>query len=268
MLKKKVILITGATSGIGLTCANYLSSLGHKVYGTGRNPSLKNYKFNMIKMDVTDDKSVQSALDGLIEQEGQLDVLINNAGIGIAGSIEDTSIKEAKQQFETNFFGNVRLTQKVLPFMRKKNSGHIINISSIGGVISLPFQGFYCASKFAIEGLTESLKYEVKKYGIKVCLIQPGDFKTGFTQNRILSEKSKDSIYKDQMNVSLSIMEGDEQAGPTPEIIAKKINKIISSNIPKLRNPVGMIIQKFAIILKKVLPQLFFEWIIRQTYKI
>ena len=267
-MSSKVILITGATSGIGKTCAEYLSIKGHKVYGTGRNPSHNNQDYTLIKMDVTDDQSVSDAVKDVISKEQKIDVLINNAGMGIAGSIEDTSIEEAKKQFETNFFGNLRVTNTLLPIMRKNKSGHIINISSIGGVISLPFQGLYCASKFAIEGLTESLNYEVKSHGIKVSLIQPGDFKTGFTGNRILADSSKDSIYKDQMNESLSIMEKDEQSGPTPDIIAKKIDSIISSNSPKLRYAVGMFIQKLAITLKKILPQSLFEWIIRLTYKI
>ena len=157
--KSKVVLITGASSGIGKVSANYLAEEGFIVYGTSRFPGSypepSNYK--LLQMDVTDSETITNAIDYIIEKEGSLDVLINNAGMGIAGDVEHTSINKDKEQIDTLLFGTLRLIKKVLPIMRKQNSGMIINISSIGGLIGLPYQNMYSAAKFAVEGLSEAL---------------------------------------------------------------------------------------------------------------
>jgi NAD(P)-dependent dehydrogenase (short-subunit alcohol dehydrogenase family) len=267
----KTILITGASSGIGKISAQFLAKQGFTVYGTSRRPQpeSKEDQIKYIEMDVTSSESINRAVLKVIEETGAIDVLINNAGIGIGGSIEDTTIEEAKSQFETNYFGTLRVCQAVLPFMRQREEGQIINISSIGGRIALPFQAHYCASKFAIEGLTETLKLEVSRYNIKVSMIEPGDFKTNFTANRVLAEKANESSpYYSQMTTSLGIMEKDEQNGPSPIIIAKLMHKMINQKSPPLRVSVGMFIQKFGIFLKHLLPQRVFEFIMRITYKI
>jgi short-subunit dehydrogenase len=168
----KVILITGSSSGIGKASAEYLAQQGHIVFGTSRYPG------SYPKPDSYTVDSIQTAVDQIVEDKGRIDVLINNAGFGIAGAMENTSIGKAKEQFETNFFGTVRLIKSVLPIMRKQDSGLIINISSIGGLIGLPYQSMYSASKFAIEGLTESLYKELRSSNIKIVLVEPGDFKT------------------------------------------------------------------------------------------
>ena len=180
---QKVVLITGTSSGIGKAAAELLSKNNYKVYGTSRKV-IKSDIFEMIQMDVTDDNSVSKAINYIVEKEGKIDILINNAGIGIAGPIEDTFIEEVRQQFETNFIGVVRTCQNVLPIMRENNGGLIINVASMAGQIGLPYQGLYSASKFAIEGFSEALRLEVLQFGIDVIVVEPGDIATSFTKNR------------------------------------------------------------------------------------
>ncbi|MGC8873617.1 MAG: SDR family NAD(P)-dependent oxidoreductase, partial [Chloroflexia bacterium] len=157
--EKPVVLITGASSGIGLACARYLADRGYRVFGTSRHPeACPPEPFPMIQMDVCDDASVLRGVEAVRERAGRIDVLVNNAGIGYGGAIEDTSLEEAHRQFETNFFGALRLCRAVLPIMRAQGSGLIVNMSSIGGLIGLPFQGLYSATKFALEGMSEALR--------------------------------------------------------------------------------------------------------------
>ena len=262
----KIILITGASSGIGKATAVYLAQKGHIIYGTSRYPGSypKPNSYTMLQMDVTDNESIQYAVNQIISDRNKIDVLINNAGFGIAGAMEDTSIGKAKEQFETNLFGTVRLIKSVLPIMHKQDSGLIINISSIGGLIGLPFQSMYSASKFAIEGLTESLYMELHSSNIKITMIEPGDFKTGFTEKR---EISKNANQSDAFQNTLNIIENDENSGQNPELIGKLLNQIINKSNPRLRYTVGAFDQKLAVILKRLLPNCFFDWIIMKHYK-
>jgi short-subunit dehydrogenase len=263
---KKVILITGTSSGIGESCANYLYDLGHKVYGVSRSPHF-NPKFKWIKMDITDDTEVSSVVNYIVDQEGRIDVLVNNAGIHLAGAIEEISIKEAKQQFDTNFFGTLNLIRCVLPYMRNQKNGLIINISSIGGLMGLPFQGMYCASKFAIEGLTESLRMELKQTGIHTTLILPGDTCTPITRHRtknISTLKSKNyalSFYR-----TMNVIEKDECLGTDPIEIAKLIDKLIHLKSIRVRYIIGKLSERLAVMLKKILPADFFELILIKKY--
>lgn len=263
----KVILITGASSGIGKASAEYLAKRGHTVFGTSRYPGSyeKPGKYTMLQMDVTDTDSIQTAVNRIIEDKDKIDVLINNAGFGIAGAMEDTSIDKAKEQFETNFFGTVRLIKSVLPIMHKQNSGLIINISSIGGLIGLPFQSMYSASKFAIEGLTESLYKELHSTYIKVVLVEPGDFKTEFTKRRDIDNNS---VKSDKFNTVIEVIENDENNGQNPIIIGKLLNQIINKAKPLLRYTVGAFDQKLAAMLKRLLPNRLFDWIIMKHYKV
>ena len=265
----QVVLVTGASSGIGKACAEHLASLGHKVYGTSRQASGKQGGVDMIPMDVTKDVSVQDAVQQILRSENRIDAVINNAGYGIAGSVEETSVREAQEQFDTNFFGMFRVTKAVLPGMRERKAGLIVNMSSIGGLISIPFQSFYCATKFAIEGFTEALRMEVHAFGIRVVLIEPGDHRTNFTRSRVRTKESQGpSPYREKFDAALGVMEHDEQNGPPPEAIAHKIGKLLTAGSPALRHPVGMFLQKFAVSLKRVLPSGTFEAIIRSTYKL
>ena len=162
MKNSKVVLITGVSSGIGKACAEYLSHRGYSVFGTSRKISNSSTRlYDIVEMNVNDDNSVKNAVNKIIKKTGRIDILVNNAGYGISGSIEETNIIKSKEQFETNFFGIHRLCREIIPIMREQKEGYIINISSIGGIIGLPFQGLYCASKFALEGWSESLRMEL-----------------------------------------------------------------------------------------------------------
>lgn len=225
--------------------------------------------FEMIQMNVNNDASVAQGIDYILDKEGRLDIVVNNAGFSIAGSIEDTSIEEAKSQFETNFFGIVRLCRAVLPIMRKQRSGYIVNMSSIAGLISIPFQGMYSACKFAIEGMTEALRMEVKPYGINVVLIEPGDFCTPLTLKRRKTIASQhNAVYQEKFATALSIMETDENRGSSPANIAYLLEHIIDSPSPHLRYTVGPVSERVAIALKKTLPSFLFEWVLMKYYKL
>lgn len=254
----RVVLITGASSGIGQSCAELLSVRGHRVYGASRTAGLR--------MDVSYDASVKSAVQTILDREQRLDVVINNAGFGIAGAVEDTSIEEAREQFEVNFFGVLRVCRAALPIMRSQGRGTIINIGSIGGLIAIPYQGLYSATKFALEGLTESLRLEVSDFGIRVVLIEPGDHRTGFTRNRRSTAGSGNSAYTSAFEHAVAQMAADEQAGPSPERVAQLAAKIIDSRRPRLRYTVGPAPQRAAVWLKRFLPYAAIEAIMRQNY--
>ncbi len=219
-------------------------------------------------MDVCLDDSVKTGISYIREKSGRLDVLVNNAGFGIAGSVEDTSIEEAKSQFETNFFGVLRILREVLPVMRSQRSGLVINISSVGGLIGLPYQALYSASKFALEGLSEGLRLELRPFGIRVVLIEPGDFNTQFTTNRQKTKGSETNpIYQDYFARALSVMKEDEKNGADPKEIAFLVERIIKAKSPRFRYLVGPFPEKLAVLLKRFAPSLLEEALIKH-YKI
>lgn len=272
-----VVLITGTSSGFGKACALHLSQSGYRVYGTSRSAEFDgelvaatpDASFTTIPMDVRDTSSVNKGISHILDIEGRIDVVINNAGIAIAGAIEDISIEEFKSQFETNLFGVLRVCQAVLPQMRNRKSGCIINISSIGGVMGIPFQGAYSASKFALEGMTEALRIEVKPFGIRAVLIEPGDFKTDFTQNRIIAKGfDQNSIYSGQFETALSIMENEERNGADPHLLARLVEKIINLENPKVRYTIGKLEQRFSTLLKRWVPSLMYERVFMKYYKL
>ncbi|MBN1486554.1 MAG: SDR family oxidoreductase [Anaerolineae bacterium] len=273
--KPKVVLITGASSGIGKACATHLGQLGHHVYGTSRRApetftiATISSTITMIYMDVNNTGSVKTAVDKIIAQEGRLDAVVNNAGFGFAGAIEDTSIEEAKATLETNFFGTLRVCQAALPTLRQQGYGYIINISSIGGIIGIPYQGLYSASKFAIEGLSEALRMELKPFGVHVVIIEPGDTRTQFTANRQIVEQSKHNpAYKEQFERTLKIVEADENNGVSPEMMAQTLARILNTRKPRLRYPVGAFDQRNVGLLKRILPWSLAERFLMQHYKI
>jgi NAD(P)-dependent dehydrogenase (short-subunit alcohol dehydrogenase family) len=259
----KVILITGASSGIGRACALHLASLGHRVYGTSRRPQTEDTGCMMLQMDVTDDASVEMGIQILLEREGRIDVVVNNAGVGYGGSMEDTSIEEAKDTFETNFFGVLRVCRAALPAMRAQGSGTIINVSSIGGQMGLPYQGLYSASKYAVEGVTESLRMEVKRFGIHVVLLAPGDIRTQFTDNRRSTHAAETNpVYREQYLRTLKKIESDERGGASPEVVARAVARIIASSSPRLRYIVGPFYEKLAVLVRRIVPSALFERIL------
>ena len=268
--RSRVVLITGASSGIGQACANYLTEKDFQVYGTSRQEQNQGaINFEMIAMDVNDEESVNQGIERIVSREGRLDVVVNNAGYALAGSVEDTSLEEAEAQFQTNFFGVVRVCRAVLPTMRQQGHGTIVNMSSIAGLIGTPFQGYYCSSKYALEGFTESLRGEVRPYGIHVVLIEPGDFHTDLTANRrITALADSNSPYFGKFNNALEVIESGETNGPTPERIAILLEQIINTSSPRLRYLTGPFLQRLAVTLKKVIPYSLFEWLMMKTYNL
>jgi len=266
----KVILVTGASSGIGLASATALHNAGYIVYGTTRNiAKAKNVPFKLIELDVTNDESAEAAVASIIKAEGKIDVLVNNAGNGIAGPAYAMPVDKAKQQFEVNFFGVVRMCSKVIPEMLKNNAGTVVNISSLGGLFGLPYQSMYSASKYAIEGYSESMRMELVKTGIKIVTINPGDFKSDFSSNREKIPFTVDNAsLKSQYDVAVASMEKDEAAGSDPQAIGKQLVKIVAQSSPSRQYLVGAIGQTIAVTLKKALPSSLFEKLMADHYGI
>jgi len=274
----RVVLITGASSEFGEACARHLSQKGYRVYGTSRNASfdrktdtqhLQGPAFKMIPMDVRETASVNEGVAYILDREGRIDVVVNNAGIAVAGAMEDMTVEDVKTQFETNCFGAVHVCQAVIPYMREQQSGYIVNISSIGGVMGIPFQGAYSASNFALEGFSEAFRIEVKPFGIHVVLIEPGDFKTSITKNRIkLAMSGKNSAYAEQYHTALTLMENEEKNGQPPEKLAVLLKKIITHPSPKVRYTIGKLEQRFSTIYKRLVPSAMYERSFMKYYKL
>ena len=228
-----VVFITGISSGFGLETAKLLSQEGHTVYGTVRRSVEPLPKVSYIQLDVRDRDAVKKAVAEIIEKEGRIDVLVNNAGMGIGGPLEFATEEEIRLQMDTNFMGLVHCVDAVLPYMRQQKSGKIIALSSIGGLMGLPFQGFYSSSKFAIEGYCEALRLETKAMGIKVVVLRPGDFATGFTGSRkkVADEAALEAypIYQ----TAIDKVEHDENGGLKPEVLAQKSAKLSEKRIPE-----------------------------------
>jgi NAD(P)-dependent dehydrogenase (short-subunit alcohol dehydrogenase family) len=263
-----VVLITGASSGFGRATAERLAKRGLRVFGTSRHPDSAGLGYEMVAMDVDDDASVSDGVAAVIQAAGRIDVVVNNAGVVMAGSIEDTTIEEAKQQIETNLFGVVRVTRAVIPQMRAQGGGKIINMSSIGGLISLPFQAFYCVSKFGIEAFTEALRMELRPFNIKVCCIEPGDFKTEMTDKRIVVAAADSAAYGSQMRKSVESYAADERNGSDPAMVASLVERLIDTDDPKPRYMVGTLEQKAGGVLKRLIGARLFERIMRQHCRI
>jgi len=266
---QKVILITGISSGFGRKTAELLAANGHHVYGTVRRETERLPNINILKMDLTDHLSIRHAVGIVLEKEGRIDILINNAGMHTGGAVETTSVENIRLQMDTNVMGMIYMLKEVLPAMRKQQEGTIINFSSIGGLMGLPFQGFYSASKFAIEGLSETLRMELKPFNIKVVVINPGDFHTNNTANRRnFLTKSINDPYAEQFTKTLSIIEKDENGGWPPDVLARKLVKIIGKKNPHNRYVIASFEQKLAVVLKKILPTGWFMKILAPHYGI
>jgi NADP-dependent 3-hydroxy acid dehydrogenase YdfG len=270
----KIIMITGASAGFGKACAEYLAEHGHRVYGTSRGAQFPQGPIDdtqplLLPMDVCCEKSVQEAVNFILAREGYIDVVVNNAGMGLAGAIEDTSVEEAKALFETNFFGALRVCRAVLPTFRSRKSGLVVNISSLGGLVTLPFQGFYSASKYALESMSDALRMEVAPHGIKVVVIEPGDFRTNFSASRVLSAQSdSDSDYRQRCQRAVAVMIGDENKGDDPRKLAKLLGKIVVARWPRHRYMIGDFAQCRAIALRWLIPSWLRDRLLRLFYRV
>ncbi len=260
MSDAKVILITGASSGIGRACAELLHARSHIVYGTSRKAAAGEL-WRMLQLDVTSDESVSRGVATIMAEQGRIDVIVNNAGLVLAGAVEDTSLDEARLQLDTNVLGAMRVCKAALPSMRDRRAGLIINIGSLGGRVGLPFQGFYSASKFALEGLTEALRMELAPFNIDAVVVEPGDIATGVVENRVRVAGSGDgSAYRAPFVKTVAAFEKEERGGAAPKIVAARIASIIAERRPAVRYSAGPLSQRVLTSLKPFLPSKWFEF--------
>lgn len=269
-MEQKIVLITGGSSGIGKSIGIFLKAKGFKVYGTTRNTA--NYPnfdaFELLELDVKKADTINTAITELIKREGRIDVLINNAGVGITGPIEETPNDEIVKAFDTNFHGPIRMMKAVLPHMRIQKSGLVINITSIAGYMGLPYRGIYSATKGALELVTEAMRMEIKDFGIQMTNLAPGDFATNIASGRYHAPVRSESPYKKPYNATLNAINNDVDSGGDPIQVAHKVFAIITSSKPKVHYKVGDFMQKFSLLLKKILPDKVYEKLLINHYKL
>lgn len=239
MSDQKVVLITGASSGIGSATAEHLVSRGYRVFGTARSPqrTATPSGVSLLPLDVTVASSVSRAVQTVLDAAGRIDVLVNNAGLGVFGAFEETSIEQAQGLFDTNVFGVIRTSQAVLPHMRARRSGLIVNVSSVQGFIPAPYAAIYSSTKHALEGLSESLDHEVRQFGIRVVLVEPAFTRTGFDANSVAAATHLDAYAKERSRVAAALA-ANFQAAPDPRGVAEEIGLAIESPY-RMRRPVG-----------------------------
>jgi len=236
------------------------------VYGGSRRPCTPS-QWTHVSLDVTEQSSVDAAVADVLRQESRLDALVACAGVGLAGSLEDTDDDEAKRNFDTNFFGTARMIRAVLPIMRKQSSGKVVVIGSIGGLIGLPFVPFYSASKFALDGLIEALRGEVAPFGIQATVVHPGDLNTAFGANRVLGRKAGTmSAYRARCQEILQFYAAQEDNGASPQALARKVEKLLARRSLPARVIVGTALEKLGVSGKRYLPGRTFEYLLRKAY--
>lgn len=265
----KVVLITGGSSGIGKSIGEFLHQKGFIVYGTSRNPEkVLNSIFPLVALDVRDVESIHLAVAQIIQSTGRLDVVINNAGVGITGPLEEIPMEEIKNNFDTNFFGPIALMKAVLPQMRQQKSGLIVNITSIAGYMGLPYRSVYSASKGALELITEALRMEVKSFGIQITNVAPGDFATNIAAGRFHAPIIQGSDYERAYGSILKTMDEHVDSGSNPNEMAEAVFQIIQDKNPRIHYKVGAFMQKFSIVLKRILPDTVYEKMLMNHYKL
>jgi len=269
--KSKIVLVTGASSGIGESAVRALLAAGHRVHGAARRvekmKSIEDAGASVYHLDVTEDESMKKVVDDIVEKEGRIDVLINNAGFGLFGAVEDVTIEEARRQFEVNLFGLARMTQLVLPSMRAWRSGTIINISSVGGKIHTPLGAWYHATKHAIEGWSDCLRIELAQFGINVVIVEPGAIQTEFDEVVVdpLLRRSKGGAYfklAEKMATATSDTYASGKASP-PSVIADVLVRAVAADRPKTRYVAGYL-AKPMIIARRLLSDRMFDWMIHK----
>ena len=275
MKNNKIILITGASSGIGFDAAQTLAQQGHKVYAAARRVELmeplKAYGVQVLRMDVTDETSMVQGVEAVIQAEGRIDVLVNNAGYGYFGAIENVALEEARRQLEVNVFGLARLTQLVLPYMRKQGSGRIVNTSSIAGKMVFYLGGWYNVTKYSVEAFSDALRMETKPYGIDVVMVEPGAIKTdwGPIAARHLKESSAGTVYEEVGTQWANNMEWFYKTNmlSSPSVVTKAISRAVNSRRPKARYCIGRF-SSMGKIAHALMPARWWDAMMRQGGKI
>ncbi len=260
----RIVVITGASSGVGLATSKYFAKMGDKVYGLARRPFEEEGIISKI-CDVTDAETCKKVVKEIIEAEGRIDVLICNAGFGVSGSIENSDMDGVKRMFDVNFFGCVNITRAVLPFMRENGGGKILHTSSVAGVIPIPFQAFYSATKSSLDIYAKALRLEVEPFNIQVCNLLLGDTKTGFTSHREKSTGDEGTVYEEVSRRSIERMEHDETHGKDPITVAKMMYKMSTKRKMPVKKTVGAG-YKMIVFLQKILPTSFMLWVVKKLY--
>jgi NAD(P)-dependent dehydrogenase (short-subunit alcohol dehydrogenase family) len=254
-----ILLVTGASAGIGRACAERMHQQGWTVFGASRRGTSSG-GWQPVSMDVDDDRSVADGMAAVIGDQARLDAVVTCAGWGLAGPVENTPLDTARAQLETNFWGTVRVVRHALPFMRSRGRGRVVLMSSIGGVVALPFQAFYSASKFALEGYAEALAYEVAPFGIDVTLVEPGNVATEFTERRrSIPPSVDDPAYAAAAAKAIGTMAEDEANGVEPDRVAMAVQRVLESHRPPRRVSVGRLDERVGIMGKRLLPFRLFE---------
>jgi len=240
LLKNKTTLVTGVSSGIGREIAQFLAERGARVFGTVRNPQSATAirDVDLVRMDVTDDSSVSEAVQSVVQKAGPVQFLVNNAGYEFMGALEETSVAEARQQFETNLFGVLRVTNAILPGMRQQGDGRIVNISSVLGFLPAPYSGIYAASKHAVEGYTETLDHEIRRFGVRALLVEPAYTRTKLNGNAKVAKISL-HVYADERKRLIAAALQNIERGDDPRMVAEAVWKALTAKSPRLRYPVG-----------------------------
>jgi len=266
-MPQRVAVVTGASSGIGQATLAHLAEAGWRVFGAQRSdPGPLPTGGSWLTLDVTDPAAVAHTVERVIADAGRIDALINNAGYALQGAIEDCTPGEMRAQMDTNFGGTFLMCRAVAPVMRAQGTGTIINVSSLAGIFGVPFAGPYSASKFAVEGMTEALRHELRPFGVRVCLLEPGDIDTNLPVNRrLVGGDTTSGPYAAAYARYAASQDKDEANCPGPEIVARRIAKILNAGNPPLRHVVGKIDQRVVVPAKKFLPQRLFEAVVRQA---
>jgi len=271
-MNRQVVLVTGGSSGIGLSICKHLSEQGFTVYGTSRKVQNgdRPHGFEMVQMEITDRSSIQTAIDFILQKEGSIDVLVNNAGTGMAGAVEDATTEEIENIFRLIVFAALDVSRAIIPTMRKNGSGKIINISSIGGEFGLPFRGIYSAAKSALDRFSETLRMELSPWNIYVSTIQPGDIKTNINNTRLTAAKSQseESPYHKVFSKLYRQISEEVATAKDPIIVAKIVEKIINSSSPKMRYPAATFVQRLSISLNRILPTEVFQKMLLGRYPV
>lgn len=262
---RNVVFVTGASSGIGQSTAEYLSERGYRVFGASRTRP-EGVNFEWVSMDVTNEDSIQAAINEVLQKSGRIDVLINNAGLGIVGPLEETTDELIYTVFNTNVMGVLRVCRAIIPHFREQGQGMVVNISSIAATMGLPYRGVYCATKASLKILTETLSMELKEFNIKVCSLMPGDIATSINQNRLVVQPRKNSVYSKNFARIHQQINKEVSHAAKPIVIARAVACILEKNNPRLHYTIGPFLQKTAIWLRFFIPQRLFERLLMKFY--